>query len=116
MADLNAYRKAIKDLLEWLGGASSPHTTNEATEYKREVIFDEVRDHYQLLTMGWKNNERIFNCIIHLDIENDKVWIQRNQTDVDVASKLVEAGVPKDHIVLGLHAPYKRPYTEYAAA
>ncbi|MHC5732600.1 MAG: element excision factor XisI family protein, partial [Nostoc sp.] len=46
----------------------------------------------------------------------DKIWIQQNMTDVDLAQELLEMGVPKDDIVLGLQPPYKRPYTGYGVA
>ncbi|HBB33754.1 MAG TPA: hypothetical protein DC064_18635, partial [Cyanobacteria bacterium UBA9273] len=34
--------------------------------------------------------------------------------EIGVANELVEAGVPKEDIVLTFHAPYKRKYTELA--
>jgi hypothetical protein len=34
-------------------------------------------------------------------------------TESDLAQELVESGVPKEDIVLGLHPLYKRPYTSY---
>jgi XisI protein len=37
-------------------------------------------------------------------------------TDTDIAQQLVEMGVPKQDIVLGLHPPDKRPYTGYGVA
>lgn len=37
-------------------------------------------------------------------------------TDVDLALELLEMGVLKEDIVLGLQPPYKRPYTGYAVA
>jgi XisI protein len=51
---------------------------------------------------------------IHLDIKDGKIWIQRNMTGADLAQELVEMGVPKEDIVLGLQPLYKRPYTGYA--
>lgn len=37
-------------------------------------------------------------------------------TDVDLAQELVELGVAKEDIVLGLQPPYKRPYTGFGVA
>jgi len=42
--------------------------------------------------------------------------LQQNTTDSDVGQELVEMGVRKEDIVLGLHPPYKRPYTGYGVA
>jgi XisI protein len=53
---------------------------------------------------------------MHFDIKAGQVWIQQNMTDVDVAEELVEMGVLKEDIVLGLPPAYKRPYTGYGVA
>ncbi|HDN26052.1 MAG TPA: hypothetical protein ENG03_02940 [Thioploca sp.] len=50
-----------------------------------------------------------------MDIINDKLWIQRDDTEDGVAQELVNAGIPKDQIVLGFHPAEVRPHTEYAA-
>ena len=60
--------------------------------------------------------KRVYNCFIHLDIKDNKIWIQRNMTEADLAQDLMAMGVVKEDIVLGLHPPYKRPLTGYAVA
>ena len=40
---------------------------------------------------------------------------QHDGTEEGIANRLVAQGVPKEHIVLAFHAPYKRPYTGFAA-
>lgn len=37
-------------------------------------------------------------------------------TENDLAHELVEMGVDKEDIILGLHPPYKRPYIGYGVA
>ena len=37
-------------------------------------------------------------------------------TEADIGQELVEKGVPASDIILGLHPPYKRPYTNYGVA
>ena len=37
-------------------------------------------------------------------------------TETDLAAALMEMGVAKEDIILGLHPPYKRPYTGYGVA
>jgi hypothetical protein len=81
-----------------------------------ETVFDEERDHYQLVYEGWNGFERVHGSVIHVDIRNDKVWIQHDGTEDGIAEELVDAGIPRDHIVLGFHLPEKRKYTEFAVA
>jgi hypothetical protein len=78
------------------------------------LIIDPERRHYQLVNVGWLNNRRIYGCILHIDIKADKVWIQHNGTERDVAADLVELGIPKSRIVLGFQSPFKRQLTEFA--
>jgi ketopantoate reductase len=85
-------------------------------EINVETIFDEERDHYELVYEGWKPSERVHGSVIHVDIRNGKVWIQHDGTEEGIAEELVEAGIPRDHIVLGFHSPEIRKHTKFAVA
>lgn len=52
--------------------------------------------------------------VVHIDLIEDKVWIQYDGTEDGVAMELVEAGIPKENIVLGFRPPEIRPYTGFA--
>lgn len=77
-------------------------------------IFDTERDHYQVVSIGWENRRRVYGCLIHIDIKNDKIWIQQDGTEIGVANELVDLGISKKDIVLGYHPSYARHYTEFA--
>lgn len=51
-----------------------------------------------------------------LDIKNEKIWLQWNGTEDDIAEILVENGVPKEDIVLGFQSPFMRQFTDYAVS
>ena len=51
-----------------------------------------------------------------LDIKHGKVWIQQNMTEAGLAKDLVDMGIPKEDIILGLYPSYKPPYTGYGIA
>lgn len=42
--------------------------------------------------------------------------MQRDGTEDGIANELVQAGIPKEDIVLGFHEPDVRPYTGFAVA
>jgi XisI protein len=72
-------------------------------------IFDRQTDRYQLLCQGWTAGEkRVFHPVIHIEIIQDLVWIQHNQSDLDIGEALCNRGIPKSQIVLGLHPPSVR--------
>ncbi|BDA71284.1 hypothetical protein RIVM261_001810 [Rivularia sp. IAM M-261] len=50
-----------------------------------QFICDTENDHYQLLDIGWEEYNRIYNCFIHIDIKDEKIWIQENMTENDLA-------------------------------
>lgn len=69
-------------------------------------IFDRNSNRYQVLCHGWVGEEeRVFHPIIHVEIINNKVWIQHNESDVDIGDELCNNGIPKSQMVLGLHPP-----------
>lgn len=110
MDRLNEYRRVIEESL---------------TEYARllehsglqtSTVFDHANDRYLLIKHGWRKDERVHYCVLHVEIINGKIWIQCDHTEEGVAADFERAGVPKDQIVLGFREPELRPYTGYAAA
>lgn len=84
-------------------------------EIERQLVFDRERDHYLLLSVGW-DKHRVHGCVIHVDLIDGKFWIQRDGTETGIARDLVDAGIPKDRIVLGFKSATIRPHTGYAVA
>ncbi|EDX77518.1 XisI protein [Coleofasciculus chthonoplastes PCC 7420] len=58
----------------------------------------------------------MYGCFIHLDIKDNKIWIQQNVTEIDIGQELVDLGVLKEDIVVGFHPPYMRQFTEFAVS
>jgi hypothetical protein len=108
---LNRHREIIEQTLTEIANyipqdSQSPHKT----------VFDHRTDSYALIEVGWANNQRVHQFIIHLEIINGKVWVQADNTDLNVTRELERAGVPKSDIVRGFQPPAVRQYTEYATA
>ncbi|HEX9732048.1 MAG TPA: XisI protein [Thermoanaerobaculia bacterium] len=79
-----------------------------------EAIIDDEKGHYQILHVGWQGKRRVHGTPLHIDLIGDKVWIQYDGTSSGVASELVEAGIPRESIVLGFKPVSVRPHTGYA--
>jgi hypothetical protein len=109
MDTLDKYRTIIEKILR--SYASIPYAYGNL---KSELIIDRAKNNYLLMTLGWENDLRVHGCLVHLEIIDDKIWIQRDGTEEGIANELVAAGIPKDKIVLAFHPPEIRPYTEYA--
>lgn len=86
------------------------------TNIRREVIVDRESNNFQLLHIGWKEHHYQFFVAFHLSIINKKIWLQWNRTEFEVVDYLMENGVPKEDIVLGLKPPFVREHTGFAVA
>ncbi|MEB3211973.1 MAG: XisI protein [Leptolyngbyaceae bacterium] len=111
MDQLAHYRTLIKEILE-----NHTQIPYKYGDIRFEVVFDEVRDRYLLMLLGRANKRYEHGCLIHIDIIDGKIWVQRDGTEIGVANELVEAGVSKNNIVLGFKSPERRKDTEFAVA
>ena len=105
MDQLNLYRQYVQSILErhrQLDPKSEGVETN--------TIFDTTNDHYQVMSVGWEDGDRIYGCLVHVDIKDGKIWIQYDGTEYSVANELMDLGVSPQSIVVA----YARQYTEFA--
>ncbi len=114
MDKLTKYRTLIKkllnDYLELINRTPIP----EGIE--TEVIFDEERDHYMLLNVGWSRRKRFRGTTLYLRLRDDKIWVEEDWLEDGIVKDLLTAGVPKEDIVLAFHHPDIRPLTKFAVA
>lgn len=82
--------------------------------YDSQVIFDDERGQYLVLDIGWSGDNYLHSTPIHLSLIGDKIWIQYDDTEEGVATDLMEAGIPKENIVLGFRHPKIRQHTGFA--
>lgn len=61
-------------------------------------------------------SRRIHGPVVSLEIIDWKVWRQADNTDLLIAERLEEAGIPKGDIALDFQTPQVRLYAEYAVA
>jgi septum formation topological specificity factor MinE len=111
MDTLDKYKKIIEDILtEYV---KIPYAYGQL---ETKLIIDRTATNYIVMTLGWQDEERVHGCIIHIEIIDGKIWIQRDRTEYGIANELVAAGIPKDKIVLAFHPEDVRQYTEFAVA
>jgi len=111
MDRLDTYRQIIKETLSQY--TLIPYAYGDI---QSKLVSDPDADSYLLMTIGWDDDKRIHGCLVHIEIINGKIWIQRDGTEYGITSELEKAGIPKSDIVLGFHVPEIRPHTGYAAA
>ncbi|BAZ27896.1 fdxN element excision controlling factor protein [Cylindrospermum sp. NIES-4074] len=109
MARVEDYRQYIQQILK-------NHASYQGLvkEIETQTIFDTESDHYQLVYVGWNDEHREYACMVHIDIKNNKIWIQHDSTEIGIANELIALGVPKEDIVLAFQSPYKRQFSGFA--
>jgi hypothetical protein len=109
--NLNTYQSIIQQLfnsyIEFLG---------ETDDIQLETIIDTQNHHYLLVEVGWQNGRRIYGTLLHIDIIDQKLWIQQDGTEEGIADELVTLGIPKQQIVLGFKPSDRRRVTEFAVS
>lgn len=112
MDSLDFYRQTIKNILRHYEQYQYANSLA-----KKEVVFDEKNDRYLLLAFGREiDKKRVHGIIVHVEIIEEKIWIQYDGLEYGMANELVDAGIPKEKIVLGFKSPERRKYTEFAVA
>lgn len=110
MDTLSQYREYIQTLLK------AQASLVWDTRISAETVFDTTSDRYLLVYTGWRDSKRFYGIVLHVDIIDGKIWIQQDGTEVGIANKLVDLGVPHHYIVLAFDPPNLRKYTEFAVS
>jgi hypothetical protein len=113
MDRVKEYREIIKRLLRERQNLSRP-SLPEGLEVTS--LFDDATNQYALMSLGWVQQERVSGTTLLLRIKDGKIWVEEDWTDAPIVTDLIDAGVPKEEIVLAFHPPEARGLPEYAAA
>jgi hypothetical protein len=111
MDPLSTYREAVERVLAVYTKIPYAHG-----DLRCEALFDREHDRFALITLGWNAGKRVHFPLVHIDLVDGKVWIEKDNTEEGIASELVQAGIPKSQIVLAFRSPEVRKHTEYAVA
>jgi hypothetical protein len=114
MDRISYFQQAIIDVIEDYIKIHSSSTEREGLVYEKLIDTNDQR--FQLILVGWQDEERYYARIFHVDIIGNKIWIQDDSLEYSVAERLEERGISKKDIVLAYFSPSHREYTEYAVS
>lgn len=109
MDKLEQYQKLVGRLLEEYSQLKPAYGQIET-----EFLVDKDNTSFAVFRTGWLKDTRIHGAILHVDVKDDKIWIEYDGTDRPIADELVEAGVPKEDIVLAFQPEELRAHTGFA--
>jgi hypothetical protein len=87
--------KVLKDYADFLGSDD---------QVQIECVFDREQGHYLLVEVGWEDHHRIYSTLIHIDVIDQKLWIQQDSTEEGVTEELLAGGIAPDQIVLAFQS------------
>jgi len=111
MDKLNNYPNLIHKILSEYIDLSNSHSKSDIETF---LIVDPSQTHFIWMNVGWQNGDRIAGMTVYVRIKDSKFWIEEDWTEAGITTDLLEAGVPKDDIVLAFHEPSLRKHTAFA--
>ena len=109
MDKITSHNNIVQKLVEEIGSITNPSFKGIETQ----VIIDNKKGHYILMSVGWHNRQWHYGSFVHIDVKPDgKVWIQHDGTDLSIAKELIKRGIPQQDIVLGFKSPIEREWVE----
>ena len=109
MEKIKKYEESIISILEANIGGRYLNATGIETFFS----IDSERHHYFLYMLGWKDKKRTHSILLHLDIINEKIWVQENNTEIQIGLELINRGVLREDIILAFHYPGDWKFTDY---
>lgn len=112
MDKITLYQDAITELLEEYISIKPANMKN----IDQQLIADRDHNHFAFIRLGWEGDQFIYQCVIHFDIKDGKVWLQQNRTDQNLIDELIAKGVNQEDIIIGFVPPYARTPNDFAKA
>jgi hypothetical protein len=100
MDKLKKYRQIITNLILKYSQFRPSHG-----DIRLDPVFDQQRDHYALMQVGWDRGKRIRGNVIYIIIKNEKIHIEYDGMERGITEELINMGIPEEDIVLDFHAP-----------
>jgi XisI protein len=95
MDRINEHSKIVQEFL----------TEFAQNDSNSQLIFDPTHDRYLVIHNEWRGEDRIYGCAMQLDIIENQIWIQQNNTEIYVDRELIRRGVLPKNIILGFRSP-----------
>ena len=94
MDTIQTYRNVIKKTLLRYAKLRPSHG-----DIRVDPVFDETRDHYTLMYVGWNRGERVRGEVAYVRIADGKVYIEWDGIGYGITDELIAGGIPENKIV-----------------
>ena len=81
------------------------------------LVVNEAKNHFILLSNGWKNDSYIHQIVFHLELKSTgEIWILENRTDVLIDKELISNGINPRYIFNYMNEQNSEKYEQAKAA
>jgi XisI protein len=94
------YREIVKQVILQYAKLRPSHG-----DIRLDPVFDETRDRYALMQVGWDRGRRVRGNLIYITLQDGKVYIEYDGMECGITQNLIEQGIPENDIVLAF-LPY----------
>ncbi len=114
----NKIKKYQRVLSQYITQQAEERNAALGNDMTYQAIIDTKGNHFQLVRMGWDKHRFLYNVLIHFDINasTGNIWLQQNNTEIEVDKDLATYGVAKKNIVVGFHPTHVRHISDFAVA
>jgi hypothetical protein len=97
-------RKIVKQVIERYAQFKPSHGNIHL-----DLVFDETRDRYALMQVGWDKGRRVRGNLIYITLQDGKIYVEYDGMEQGITKDLIAAGIDPERIVLAflpdLHVP-----------
>ncbi|MGL5193915.1 MAG: XisI protein [Chroococcales cyanobacterium] len=93
------YRDIVKQVILGYAQLKPSHG-----DIRLEPVFDETRDRYALMQVGWDRGRRVRGNLIYVALKDEKVYIEYDGMERSITEDLKNQGIPHNKIVLAFLA------------
>jgi XisI protein len=92
--DTATLREIIKQVINRYAAFKPSHG-----DIRLDVVFDEARDRYALMQVGWSRGQRVRGNLIYITLHDGKVYLEYDGMEQGITQSLLEQGIPAEAIV-----------------
>lgn len=89
------YREIVKQVILQYAKLRPSHG-----DIRLDPVFDETRDRYALMQVGWDRGRRVRGNLIYITLQDGKVYIEYDGIECGITQNLIDQGIPENDIIL----------------
>lgn len=97
------YREIVKQVILGYAKLKPSHG-----DIRLEPVFDETRDRYALMQVGWDRGRRVRGNLIYVTLQDGKIYIEYDGMERSITEDLTSQGIPQNQIVLAFLSDFQK--------